>query len=440
MAPDPPLTAEQPRASLPRRLGAALRRRPRTSAAAGALLLAAAAVAGVFTWAAYQFHAAGRALGDGDAAAALAHVRLGLRVRPDSAEGHLLAARAERQGGDYPAAERDLQTCIRLQNGATAATQMEWLMLRAQRGEVDEVAPGLWYCVEQGHPDSDAILEALARAYMHQFRLGAALECLDRWLARRPDCPRALDWRGWVHERLEQREAARQDYRRALELDPGRSEVRMRLAAMLLDDAKPAEAAPHLERLRHELPGRTGVLVSLAHCRAMEGDFAEARRLTDEVLARHPDDAEALLELGRLDLEEGRAADAEAALRHGLKVSPYRLPIRFSLWQSLQRQPGREGDAAEAKAAYDALKTDLDRLTKLLGSGGSKSREDPAAAAEVGALLLRTGEERLALEWLDVALKLDPRSPGAHETLAAYYEKKGEAEKAEEHRRAARQP
>jgi Tfp pilus assembly protein PilF len=440
MAADPETQAERPRANRLRRLWAAVRRRPWSSAAVGLLLLALAVAGGAVAWSDYQFRAARRALRGGDAADALAHARLGLRVRPGSAEGHLLAARAERQGGNYAEAERELQECVRVQKGATEATQLEWLLLRAQRGEADDVAAGLWYCVENDHPETTAILEALARAYMHQFRLGPALACLDRWLAREPDCVRALDWRGWVRERLEQREAARQDYRHALELEPGRSEVRLRLAAMLLDDTKPAEAAPHLERLRQELPGRTAVLTSLAHCRALLGDFAEARRLTDEVLAGHPDDAEALLERGRLDLEEGRAADAEAALRHALKVSPYRLPIRFALWQSLQRQPGREREAADAKERHDALKGDLERLTVLLGTEGLKSREDPGRAAEVGALLLRTGEERLGLDWLDVALRLDPGSVQAHETLAGYYEKKGDAEKAEEHRRAARRP
>jgi Tfp pilus assembly protein PilF len=440
MTADPQSLAERPRANRLRRLWAALRRRPWSSAVVAVLLLAAAAFGGAVAWSDYQFRAAGRALRGGEFAEALAHARLGLRVRPGSAEGHLLAARAERQGGNYAGAERELQECVRLQKGATEATQLEWLLLRAQRGEVDEVGPGLWYCVEHDHPDTGPILEALSRAYMHQYRLGAALACLDRWLESEPDCARALDWRGWVHERLEQQEAARQDYRRALELEPGRSEVRFRLAAMLLDDNKPAEAAPHLERLRRELPGRTEVLTSLAHCRAMLGDFAEARRLTDEVLATHPNDAEALLERGRLDLEEGRAADAEVALRRAVEVSPYRFPIRFALWQSLQRQPGREREAAEAKASHDALRADLERLAALLKAEGTKSREDPERMAEVGALLLRTGEERLGLDWLGGALRLDPQSAPAHDALAAYYEKKGEADKAEEHRRAARRP
>ncbi len=425
---------------LARRLWGAIRRHPRASAAAGALLLIAATACGVSAWADYQFRAAERALRDEHYAEALRHARLGLRVRPGSAEGHLLAARIERQGSNFVEAERELQECVRLQQGATAATQLEWLLLRAQRGEVDEVAAGLWYCVDNDDPEAGSILEALARIYMHQFRLGPALACLDRWLGREPDCVRALDWRGWVHEQLEQRQPAREDYRRALELAPGRSELRLRFAELLLDDVKPDEAAEHFERLRRELPGRPEVVTGLARCRALKGDFPEAHRLIAEVLAAHPDDAEALLARARLDLEEGRPGDAEAALRHALEVNPYYLPARYSLWQSLQRQPDRAAETAEAKARHDALKEDLARLTVLLGPEGAKSRGDPERASEVGALLLRTGQERMGLDWLKAALKLDPRCARAHELLAAYYEKNGAAEKAEEHRRESRSP
>jgi Tfp pilus assembly protein PilF len=444
MGPDPELLAEKPRANLARRLvhrlWGAIRQRPRTSIAGGVLLLAAVIGAGVFAWTDYQFRAAERSLLDEQYDEALRHVRLGLRVRSGSVEGHLLAARIERKGSNYAEAERELQECVRLQKGATATTQMEWLLLRAQRGEVDDVGAGLWYCVDHDDPEAGSILEAMARSYMHQYRLGPALVCLDRWLEREADCVRALDWRGWVHERLQQRQAAREDYRRALELAPGRSEVRLRLAEMLLDDVKPDEAAQHYERLLRELPDRQEVLVGLARCSALKGNFSEAHRLIDDVLAAHPDDPDALLEQGRLDLEEGRPADAEVELKRSLAARPYYLPTHFSLLQSLQRQPGREAEAAEAKARHDALKADLDRLTVLLGQQGSKSRGNPERASEVGVLLLRTGQDQLGLDWLNMALKLDPRSASAHKALASYYEKKGESDKAEEHRRAAEEP
>ncbi len=133
---------------------------------------------------------------------ALAHARACLRVRPSSAEAHLLVARVERLTGNFPEAEHHLNECVRLQQGASEATQLEWVLLRAQGGEVDVVAPGLLACVEQGHPETPMILETLAWAYIRQMRFRPALACLNRLLTRGPDTAHVLDWRGLVHERL----------------------------------------------------------------------------------------------------------------------------------------------------------------------------------------------------------------------------------------------
>jgi len=49
--------------------------------------------------------------------------------------------------------------------------------------------------------------------------------------------------------------------------------------------------------------------------------------------------------------------------------------------------------------------------------------------------LLRIGRERHGVYWLERSLEGDPGQPAAHAALAAYYAKKGDAEKAAAHRR-----
>ena len=56
---------------------------------------------------------------------------------------HLLAARAARLTADFEGAEAHLKRCLKLQQGATEATQLEFLLMRAQTGEEDVVAPAL---------------------------------------------------------------------------------------------------------------------------------------------------------------------------------------------------------------------------------------------------------------------------------------------------------
>jgi len=199
--------------------GKVARRRPRSAVAVLALLLLAAG-AGFYVYALRRGDSARVALKAGRVEEARRDLALRLRVWPRTAEVHLLAARAARLSGDFEGAEAHLQECLRLQNGATAETQLEFLLMRVQRGEVDQVAPQLLLYVENKHPDTTLILETLARAYMHNFRYGPALATLDRWIKEDPDSAKAYFWRGWVVERLNDRTGAMQDYQRALELDP----------------------------------------------------------------------------------------------------------------------------------------------------------------------------------------------------------------------------
>ncbi|HZY89513.1 MAG TPA: tetratricopeptide repeat protein, partial [Gemmataceae bacterium] len=348
-----------------------------------AILTAALALAaGAQLWARSQLAAAERYVRAERLDEAEAGLRHCLLIWPRSADARRLAARVARLRGDYGRAEAELVECGRLQRPPDERTQLEWLLLRAQRGEIDEVAPSLWACAEREHPEADHILETLARGYMHQLRFRAALRCLDRRLARGPDTARVRDWRGWAREQLQDRDGALADYRAALEAEPGRRAVRLRLVALLLERDDAAGALPHLERLRGEPPADDEVRVGLARCRLLKGEHAEALALLDAVLAEHPDNLGALYFRGKALLDLGRAAEAEAALRRALLLKPAGPNILFALYRSLQSQRGRESETAECYARYRAAKGDLDKLYRLLGGEIERAPRDPGPPAE----------------------------------------------------------
>src|SRR5262249_52846507 len=148
------------------------------------------------------------------------------------------------------------------------------------------------------------------------------------------------------------RAQAIEDYERALELQPGRSAVRLRLAEILVASSRHAEAVPHLERLRDERPDDPDVLVALASCRVVQSRPDEARALLDRVLAGRPDHFGALLERGKGEMATGNFAEAERWLRKALDRSPLDPDARYQLYLCLQAQPGREGDAREEFARW----------------------------------------------------------------------------------------
>src|SRR5262249_31796246 len=150
------------------------------------------------------------------------HIERALKVRARSTTLHILAARIARYRGDYLLAVEHLDRCGQI-DGMTEPLQLEWLLLRCQRGEVDELAPALQLAVQRAPPAPPAIREALAAVYIRQARYDEALKCLNRWIELDPNSVRALDSRGWLFNQFEGWNPAIADYQRALELQPARS-------------------------------------------------------------------------------------------------------------------------------------------------------------------------------------------------------------------------
>jgi predicted Zn-dependent protease len=414
-----------------------VRRRPRLGLLAVLLCCSAAGLAGLRLWAGGEYRAAEQAFRAEHKEEARRHIRRCLWAWPRRPAAHLLAARIARSAEDYARAEAHLRECQRLQGGASDATQLEWLLLRAQGGEADEVAPGLWYAVEQGHPERTMILAVLARAYMRTASFDAALRCLDRWLLEEPESARALDWRGWVMEKKQNEDEARRSYEQALDLEPGRHAVRRRLAQMLLGQNQAPDARAHLETLRAKGAEEPDDQLDWARLHLLEGDLDQARDELEEFLARHPDNPDALLSRGKLALTRSRPAEAEVYLRRAEKRAPADPGMLVLLERCLRQQPGRQREADRYLKRYQRAQADHKRLTRLLNQKGDQLLRDPRAAAEAGRLLLELGLTQPARYWLEAALKRDDKLPEVHQGLADYYRRLGNDLEAEHHRRLA---
>jgi len=140
---------------------------------------------GIHLWADYQFRAARAALDKSLFVDARAHVHQCLKAWPNDVDVHFLAARIERRLNEFKAAEKHLQTYKRIR-GVTDEYQTEWILLRAQGGEWNQLEGSLWNCVERNHPQSLEILETLAAGLMREARFSAAYACLNEWLKRDP--------------------------------------------------------------------------------------------------------------------------------------------------------------------------------------------------------------------------------------------------------------
>lgn len=403
------------------------------------IVVLAGAAAGIHGYALHQWRTAQTALSEERPAEAWSRLRICLLVWPRSADVHLRAARAARLLGDLEDAESHLNRCLQLQNGATEGVQLEFLLLRVQAGEVDELAPLLIDTVQKGHPEAPVILQTLARGYILRLRYKLGYACISRWIEMYPNEAKGYQWRGWVLERLNNHKGATQDYHRALELDPDLFPVRLRVAEMLLEDKQVQEALPHLERLNQQAPDNHIVQARLGMCRFLQGRAEEARRLMEAAVVHLPKDPSLLVHLAKLDLQEGRATEAERWLRTVLATEPSDTEALYVLISALQIQ-GRTKESIAVMKEYERASELVERINKLLTEVADSPTANADDYAEMGAKLLQIGRERLGVYWLQKALEREPTHPQANKALAEHYMKKGDAEMAAAYRRRLSEP
>jgi tetratricopeptide (TPR) repeat protein len=396
------------------------------------------AATGVIGYRSYHLRAASEALRKEEYGKALEHVRTALWVWSSDVPTHLLAAKTARLNGDYIEADRQLKECKRLQGSSSAETQVEWLLLRAESNELDEVAPGLLFAVDQDHPRKLEMLETLARASMHQMRYRQALDYLDKWLGFEPDNARALDWRSWTFEHLNLKDKAVADAERSLGLQPDRYKLRLRLIELLLERKNTRAAVPHAEMLAAARPNDPDALVALARCRLLQGEPEEGQQLLEKSLALNPDDPAALLELALIYNRNGHPADAERLARRGLQRSPDDGYLLFVLCESYRLQGKEDAETEHWTARNNQVRADVELAENFLRTQAESAGRTADVAAAGGCALLRLHQDRLGLHWLNEALKQDPAHRIARLALADYFEKKGNADAAREHREAAR--
>ena len=410
------------------------RLRTRRGALGAAAALVAVGLIASQGWAWVRLRAARTALANHDPAAARAALAACERVWGDRPTVRLLACRAAWQDGDVDAALGELRAAQALLHGATKETAFEWALIQGSAGEVREVEEYLQKQAEQSPEVAGPLVwEALAMGYLRVYRTLEAKACLDLWLKRAPDDVRALELRGQTYVTGRGVVRGVEDYRRVLELDPTRRATRWRLARALVSLGRYEEAVGHLEVFALGSQDEPFAVSLLARCYNFLGRRDEARQLLDRVLERHPDNGVCLRTRGQIALMDDKKAEAEPWLRRAAAVMPDDYQSQWLLFEVL-RQQGKLEEAKEQNRRADEVKDRVARLSELQSRKLAEFPLDPTLHYEMGTLLIRTGNGSTGEQWLLNALTLDPNHEQSISALAAYYESRGELEKAAEYR------
>jgi tetratricopeptide (TPR) repeat protein len=403
------------------------------------LLLAVIALGSVLSiwryWPDVYLRSARQALARRDYNAAHADLENYLRVRPESAEAHLLMARLDRRGNRLNQFALHLDACQRL-GGFAEEVELERALLALQNGDFDPRLEAL--CRKHAVPSDPYeffILEALSQGYCKVYHLPEAQFCLNRMLEIQPDNGYCLRRRAWIYANSRKYQEAEADYRRALEIDPNDRVARLGLAQLLLDVSQDGSKA--LEQFDRLLKDSREAATTLGYARSLLllGRTDEGRLLLDDWLRDHPDDAPALTERGKLALEEKQLDAAESWLRHAVQLAPSDPRANHSLYLCLVRK-GKAAEAEECQTRFNRNREDTKRLDDLMQEL-KRSPDDADLRCQAAEIFLRQHQEPEGERWLLTTLQMRPDHGPSHRALADFYRRKGRSDLAESHQRLA---
>jgi tetratricopeptide (TPR) repeat protein len=188
-------------------------------------------------------------------------------------------------------------------------------------------------------------------------------------------------------------------YRQAETLQPKDPEPHV-AAGMLLDSEQHFADAEQEYKAALALDPSSDALVGLANLYLRGRRFPEAEEYLRKVVAEHPDQGAAHIELGRVLAAEGKNDAAIAELEAGAKLAPRDLSVQRDL-ADLYTAAGK---SAQAEAVYRALLT--------------AHPNDAELHRDLGESLLRQKQFADAEQEFFASLKLDPNSGLAYGDLA----------------------
>lgn len=310
------------------------------------------------------------------------------KLDPGVAEVHATLAAIYFKQRKYSAAVLEIHTADRLKPGLPRLDSLLGLSL-AELGRYAEALPRL----QKGFRDpSDREVRrmcglSLLRAYTNLGRDADAVETSLALNRLYPDDPEVLYntgriygnyayiimetlhdkapgsiWmlqaQGEANEAQKNYDAAITAFNHVLLLDSKRPGIHYRVGRIYLDRyreaQKPADRDAAMREFAAELeidPGNGNAAYELANMQMDQGQFDQARSLLERVVKLYPDFEEALVALGRVDLENHNPAEAVTLLKRATRIRPDDDVAWYRLSQA-QRAVGNRDGQVEALAAF----------------------------------------------------------------------------------------
>lgn len=296
---------------------------------------------------------------------AIAELSRAVRTETDAVEAYLALGNLFREKGQAERAidiHKSLLHRPRLSEEERLQVLLSLGMDFKTAGLMDRAERTLQEVVDRD-PDNLSGLHCLRQVYEEMGRWDVAVRIQQRIEERRtaaePERLAAIHYE-WGRALAEDGdlEGARDNYQRALDLDPGHSPAHLGMADCLIEAGRDSEALRHLEvALEGNPPWAAAALMSMVEpCRRLD-ELNRLRDACDRLLQREPSTWRARLVRGRLHLEEGSVEAARRELTEALEEKPGSLQVQRSLWEVLRREgSGSEEFVGTVDEAIDSAR------------------------------------------------------------------------------------
>ncbi|MEJ6006659.1 XrtA/PEP-CTERM system TPR-repeat protein PrsT [Paucibacter sp. AS339] len=271
-----------------------------------------------------------------------------LNGTPD-AQVYSLAGEAYLQNGDSKKAEGYFAQAAKL-NPKDSRSRTQLILGKANNAKSDEVFADL-KAISDSDPSSVADI-AIIRAHLQRRELDKALSAIDVLERKQPKRPIAANLRGLVQLARKDVAGARQNFEKALSLDPGFYPAAALLASLDMADKKPDAAKARFETLLKSSPDNVKAHLALAELKELGGASKdEVTGLIEKAIALKPNDAAPRVALVDHHLKYKDLKAAQIAAQKGIAV----LPEAPELLEVQGRVRMLAGEYNQATESFNAL-------------------------------------------------------------------------------------
>ena len=379
---------------------------------------------------------------------ALDTLRRGVESNPKSVKLHISLAQLLAQNGDTDGAMQQLDAVLKTDKHNSPALQAKYELL-ARKGDaagMDEVVK----LMQEGAPDAEDGYIREARLRFAQKNYPAAIEVLDKVLAKNPGSVAALMAKSDVY-------TAQKHYKKAIAVVeqlqraiPDSAEGYFRHGRLLLMQGEPVAAQKQYETALEKSPDSVEVLTALTDLEVKQGQADHARQRLESILKANPAHKSANDLLGLVHMAQKDYPKAEVAFEQQIKVNPKSATVYVQLAQA---RIANDNLAGAAQAFESGLKQLPDDNRLLIGLAGIREKQQDYEAAiatyekilekqpdnavstnNLAALLADNSTDQASLDRAaELSVKLEKTTqPAFRDTAGWVYYRKGDYSKAVE--------